>query len=521
MHGKLLKNLRRLFSTSLTLLLTLAFIDFTGTLNSDFYQRITALQFVPSLLKFLHLPSILAAGFLLATALTLLFGRIYCSWICPLGLLQDAIIFIRLRVSSKKIRFKYSKPINYIRYPILAFVIILGLVGVMQGLVLADPFSIFGRIANHLIMPIALAFNNGLAWLLAKFDVFGIKPYPYQGLDWAATAVTILYISIITILAIKKGRIYCNSYCPVGTLLGLFGRISWVQVYLDRNKCTHCGACAADCKAGCIDFNNRQVDTSRCVGCFNCLASCKDGGVIYGIGWKKNQELPVLSDNKRRSLLKGLFLLPGIFTLHAMAQTAKIVSNKGLQPDNRNHFSSPPGSKGIDRFNAICTACHLCLSACPTKVLQPSLLEYGLKGFMQPFMDYTSNFCNFECTVCGDVCPTGAITPLFSDQKKRTQIGKAHFIEKNCVVYTDGTACGACSEHCPTKAVNMVPYNKPGLTIPKVEESICVGCGACEYACPTMPFKAIFVEGNAIHIQAAKPKGSDKSLEEVPEEFPF
>lgn len=521
MSGHLLKNIRRSFSALMALLLTLAFVDFTGILNADYYHRVTALQFIPSLLKFLHLPALLAAGFLLVLVFTLLFGRIYCSWICPLGFLQDIFTHLAHRFASKKKRFTYLKALNYLRYPILGVVIVLAISGIMQALVVSDPFSIYGRIANHLLMPIAWGANNILAWVLGQFELFAVKPYPYQGFDAVATLVSLAFFVIIAWLAIKKGRIYCNSYCPVGTLLGLFSKLSIFKVYLDRTKCTHCGVCAADCKAGCIDYKNRIVDTSRCVSCFNCLTSCKDGGVKFGTGWKKNEQIEEVSDKKRRSLLKGLAVLPGLFSLHALAQTAKIISNKGLQPDNRSHFASPPGSVSIDRFNTICTACHLCLSACPTKVLQPSLLEYGLKGFMQPFMDYTANFCNFECTRCGDVCPTGAILPLFSDQKKITQIGRAHFIENNCVVYTDGTACGACSEHCPTKAVNMVPYTKPGLTIPKVEEAICVGCGACEYACPTMPFKAIYVDGNTIHLKAAKPKGSDKSLEEVPEEFPF
>jgi ferredoxin len=143
-----------------------------------------------------------------------------------------------------------------------------------------------------------------------------------------------------------------------------------------------------------------------------------------------------------------------------------------------------------------------------------------MQGLMQPYMDYHSGFCNFDCTLCSEICPAGAILPVDPEVKKLEQIGIAKFIEGNCVVYTDNTDCGACSEHCPTKAVDMVPY-KDGLTIPKVDETICIGCGACEYACPTRPYRAIYVEGNLVHKQAEKPVHEEIKIEDKGEDFPF
>ncbi len=137
---------------------------------------------------------------------------------------------------------------------------------------------------------------------------------------------------------------------------------------------------------------------------------------------------------------------------------------------------------------------------------------------MQPRMDFHSGFCNYDCTRCTDVCPTGAIMPLMPEAKRLTQIGKAVFIKDNCIVHTEKTACGACSEHCPTKACHMVPY-EGRLLIPEVKDEICIGCGACEYACPTRPYRAIFVDGNPLHEAASKPES--KELEAVPSDFPF
>lgn len=189
-----------------------------------------------------------------------------------------------------------------------------------------------------------------------------------------------------------------------------------------------------------------------------------------------------------------------------------------IKPDK--HFPvSPPGSLGIKHFTDRCTACHLCVAACPTGVLQPSFLEYGLAGVLQPHMDYSTKYCNFDCNRCAEVCPTGAILPLSVEDKKTTQLGKVNFIRENCIVENENTACGSCSEHCPTQAVTMVPF-KDNLTIPEINQEICVGCGACEYACPVQPHKAIYVDGNDVHQIAKKPEV--KELEKIEmEEFPF
>ena len=165
------------------------------------------------------------------------------------------------------------------------------------------------------------------------------------------------------------------------------------------------------------------------------------------------------------------------------------------------------------------------MSACPSRVLVPSLLEFGVSGLMQPRMNFHAGHCNHECTVCLSVCPSGAILPLDVETKKLTQLGVAKFIKENCVVYTDNTNCGACSEHCPTKAVHMVPYlNTPEkrLVIPEMNPDICVGCGGCEYACPTKPYKAIYVDGNPVHKRAQKPaeKVVDNKVD-YKEDFPF
>ena len=158
----------------------------------------------------------------------------------------------------------------------------------------------------------------------------------------------------------------------------------------------------------------------------------------------------------------------------------------------------PPGAGNFERFTKQCTSCHLCVAKCPVQVIKPSLLDYGLGGIMQPMMNFDRHYCNYDCTICSDVCPTDALLPLTREAKHHNQMGVVQLYLENCIVYTDDTSCGACSEHCPTQAVRMVPY-KPGLTMPEIHPEICVGCGGCEYICPALPWKAIFVEGIAEH----------------------
>ncbi|MGC9342202.1 MAG: 4Fe-4S dicluster domain-containing protein, partial [Bacteroidales bacterium] len=281
------------------------------------------------------------------------------------------------------------------------------------------------------------------------------------------------------------------------------------------------------CKAECISVKDMEVDHSRCVACFNCLMVCEDSAIDFTVG-NSHKSNPVLNETGtgRKSFifasLAGIFSLAGIKKLRASepGEEGPINKNPTTIPIEKNSYVSPPGSLSIDHFTSVCTACQLCVSQCPTGVLQPSFNEFGLSSIMQPQMDYNTNYCNYECVKCTDVCPTGAILPLGVEDKKILQLGKVQFIKENCVVYTENTACGSCSEHCPTQAVKMVPY-KGSLTIPETDNSICVGCGACEYACPVVPYKAIYVDGNAIHLAAEKPKQEKLEEPSMEEDFPF
>jgi ferredoxin len=518
--GKLKKI--RVYVTLLFFLITLIlFLDIIHILPANITPYILYFQFVPSAIKFFNQFSLLATGFIIVLIITLLFGRIYCSSVCPLGTLQD-IISRAVHFLNKKKYFQMINDFKLLKYSILTATIISLFSGNLILLNLLDPFSLAGKIFSNIFRLTVIPFNNLAALTLEQFNIYRIYPIELKALSWLAIVFSASVFLIIGIMSFSKGRLFCNTICPVGTCLGLLSRFSLYKISIDQNECHGCSLCETVCKAGCIDNQNKQIDFERCVSCFNCFTVCPSNGIVYQ-GSKKavpifiNQEV----DQDRRKFFNRLFI--GIVCLSEFlrAQVKIIPKTESTIPVIKKVYPSPPGSLSVEHYFSNCTACHLCIAACPSHVLQPSVLEHGFLNILQPFLDNSAAYCTFECIRCTEVCPTGAILPLTIEKKKKVQIGKTNFVKENCIVETEGTACGACSERCPTKAVIMVPY-KNNLRIPEVKNEYCVGCGACEYACPTIPYKAIYVEGNLLH-QIAKEAPKERFEQEInyKEEFPF
>lgn len=520
MKSSALRTSRIILAVFVFIIITLSFIDFRNLIPDKWFAFILYLQFVPSFLNFMNLPALATAGFIFVIGLTLLTGRLYCSVICPLGIYQDIVSRIGGKFRRKYRRFRYGKPFVILRYTILALALIVMLAGSVFLISLLDPYSIFGRTATYFFQPLVLLLNNLVAAITSFFDNYFIFKVDFIKIPLVVYILPALLLALVTWMSFTRGRLYCNTVCPVGTLLGLLSRVSLLRIKIDENHCTRCGLCAANCKASCIDFKNERVDLSRCVTCFNCISACPDNAISYG--FKRSGDLKERGepdDREKRNFIGAMLGLLAFAPRILKAQDAPVPKKESTVPENRTSPVCPPGGISIEHFNTYCTACSLCVSACPNKVIIPSFTEYGLSGIMQPRMDYHKGFCNFECIRCTEVCPTGALLPLALEAKKLTQIGKVNFIKENCIVETERTDCGACSEHCPTKAVQMVPYIG-NLVIPEVNNEICVGCGACEYACPTKPFKAIFVDGNPVHQDAKKPDEEELKVKEL-EEFPF
>ena len=490
MNSKIRKILAGIFLVGITLL----FLDFTGSIHA-WLGWMAKIQFLPAVLA-LNLGIVIAL-----VLLTLLMGRIYCSVICPLGVLQD--IFGWVGKKHRKNRYSYSKPLNAIRYVMLGLMVVTLVGGLGSVAALIAPYCAYGRIVSNLLAPVYLWGNNLLATWAESVD-----SYAFYSVDvWLKGGITLM-VAIVTlaalfVLAYKNGRTYCNTVCPVGTVLGFLSRFSYLKPVIDTSKCNGCGLCAKNCKASCIDSKNHAIDYSRCVVCLDCIDKCRQGAIKYVPRSKAQQAAPSgASANKgRRVFIATSAMVAGASAVKAqkLKMDGGFATIEDKKIPKRETPITPPGSLSAKNLAQHCTACQLCISVCPNQVLRPS---GGLDNFMQPETSYERGYCRPECTKCSEVCPTGAIKPITKEEKTAIQIGHAVWIADNCVVNTDGQKCGNCARHCPTGAIQMVPKDandKKSLQIPVVNTERCIGCGACENLCPSRPFSAIYVEGHEVH----------------------
>ena len=492
----MLRKIRTAVAIAVIAILTFGFIDFAGVLDNPLLQKI---QFGPALL------SLSIVTLICLIAATLLLGRLYCSVICPLGIFQDFFNWLSKKFDKKK-KYGFRSERPWLRWGVLAVLVIAWICGFTFLVGLVEPYSAYGRMADELFRPLYLLGNNLLA---AISEALG--NYSFFKVAISLKSITALVVAALTLLVIghisyHHGRTWCNTICPVGTLLGFFSRFSLLRIRIDKDRCNHCLACQRKCKAYCIDSANQQIDYSRCVDCFDCIDSCRQKAISFGLAPKKSQAEAV--DESKRQFLKSTLVLAA---LAPAALQAKVTGRKDTRVP-----MSPPGSVSHRNLLGHCTSCHLCVSKCPSHVLKPAGMEYGLGGIMQPVMKFDEGYCNYDCNLCSQVCPAGAIKPLTVEEKHKTQPGRVVFDINICVVNVNRTSCGACAEHCPVQAIHMVPF-QGGLTIPETTPDLCVGCGGCEFICPV---KAVHIEGNPVHMEAKAPE-QDAVIETQDFDFGF
>lgn len=500
----MLRKIRLTLAVLFFLTVTALFLNFTGTVHTWFGWT-AKMQFLPSLLA-LNLGVVA-----LLILLTLLVGRVYCSVICPLGVFQDVVSWINGRRKKKKYRFSYSPEVKWLRYGVLGLFIIALIAGVGSFVALLAPYSSYGRIATNFFAPIYRWGNNLLAYFAERADSYAFYETAAMMKSLPTFIIAAVTFLVLIVLAWRKGRIYCNTICSIGTVLGFFSRFSLFRPVLDAQKCKNCSLCSHRCKAACVDYKNHRIDYSRCVACMDCIEVCKHDALHLQCQLKKRKkqtaENPVQSvsieqiDAARRSFLTATTVLATTSVLKA--QEKKVDGGLAVIEDKQIPVRATPivpaGAWSARNFASHCTACQLCVSVCPNDVLRPST---NLAKLMQPEISYERGYCRPECTRCSDVCPAGAILPITVAEKSSTRIGHAVWVKKNCIPLTDGVECGNCARHCPSGAILMVLADADDINsikIPVVNAERCIGCGACENLCPSRPLSAIYVEGHGMH----------------------
>lgn len=488
-----LQKIRITLAVIFLIAITLLFLDFTGTAQT-WFGWMAKIQFLPALLA---LNAWVIIGLIV---LTILFGRVYCSVICPLGVMQD--IFGWMGKKAKKNRYSYSPAKNLLRYIMLGLIVLAFIFGVGSFVALFAPYSAYGRIAQSLFSPVWQLGNNALATWAENRESYAFYTVDTWVMNSVTFTVAIVTLVVLGFLAWQNGRTYCNTICPVGTILSFFSRFSLFRPIIDTTKCNSCGLCARNCKAACINSKAHQIDYSRCVACMDCIDKCNKGAISYALRTKHLEIKDAnQADNSRRQFLTAGAVIAATSVIKAQEKTVDgglaVIEDKKIP--KRSTPIVPPGAISLRNLTQHCTACQLCVANCPNGVLRPST---NLESLMQPESSYERGYCRPECTKCSEACPAGAIVKITPADKSSIQIGHAVWVKENCVPLTDGVECGNCARHCPVGAIQMISSdvnNPESLKIPVVNEEVCIGCGACENLCPARPFSAIYVEGHKVH----------------------
>lgn len=521
----MLKKIRVVLAILFWTAITLLFLDFTGTLR-HWLGWMAKIQFLPACLA-------LNFGVIIALILlTFIFGRIYCSVICPLGVMQDAISWIHGKTKKKnRFRFHFSKENKWLRYGVLAAFVALIVAGATSIAYIIAPYGAYGRMVENLATPIYKYINNVLAHISEHYESYAFYSKEVWLKSLPTFIISVVMLVTITVLAWTGGRSWCNNICPVGTVLGSISRFSIFAPKINDDKCVGCGLCGKQCKSSCIDTVHHKIDTSRCVDCFDCIGACNSGAITFGprnpfsacaatkqneeaanvVGEKKEDEV----DSGKRAFMLSTALIAGT----AISKAQEFGGDGGLAPleekkkPQRETPVVPPGAVSLKHMASKCIGCQLCVSQCPNNVLRPS---GSLMTLMQPEMSFERGYCRPECTRCSEVCPTGAILKITKEEKTAIHVG--HAVVDNWVCVTsNGEKCGNCARHCPVGAIRMVAneFDPEGPRVPFVDEERCIGCGACEHLCPVRPLSAIHVEGNRVHHDERK---DVQAIEENPQE---
>jgi polyferredoxin len=433
---------------------------------------------------------------LITIILTIIFGRVWCGWICPLGTTLDIFSFPRRRKSVFTIPDSWRK----IKYFLLFTILIAALFGNLT-LLLLDPITIFYRTFTISILPLLSTILTQIETALYQIPILAdpvssldelIRPLiiPYNLLVFRGTIwFTVVFASIICLNTITP-RFWCRYLCPLGAMLGWISKFSLFRRIVN-DECKNCGLCDKNCPTGTIDPNhNYSSDPSECIVCMECFKSCQQSTLRlsfpYHISARQNY------DPDRRLFLgaAGMAII-----------TAALFKTNLAASQRYSFYLLPPGST-MEDIQTRCLRCGACIRICPTGAIQTAVTEAGLQGFSTPVLIPRIGYCDYSCNACGMVCPVQAIPKISIEQKRLQVIGKAYINTDRCIAWSDHRDCIVCQEMCPLpqKAIELqgsIFQQTDGSTItiqtPYVFRERCIGCGICENKCPVKGTAAIQV----------------------------
>ena len=436
---------------------------------------------------------------ILVIVATIILGRVFCGWICPLGTLNNIFGALQKRRPSRA-------PLNlhWLKYGLLIFLLTSSLFS-LQLAGIFDPISLLIRSFSLAVFPsLSYATKAGFdtiynwnipvlvnvsEWIYAFFKKLWL---PFQQPFFFQSVFLGLLFAVILALNIWEKRFWCKYLCPLGALLGVLSRFAFLQRSASEG-CNACGACAFDCQGGAAPDQKEKWHNTECMACMNCDDACPQDAIRFEF-FKKTPSVPV-DLGKRRVLgmvLSGMAAVP-------LVRTTGINKQAGTA-DPR--VIRPPGSLDEKQFLNRCVKCGECMKVCITNGLQPTLLEAGLEGIWSPVLVPRIGYCEYRCTLCGQVCPTGAIKKLDLKEKEKVKIGLAMIDKGRCLPYAHATPCIVCQEVCPTpkKAiwlektqVRTAAGDVVNVDQPHVDLELCIGCGICETKCPVLGQPAIYV----------------------------
>jgi polyferredoxin len=402
------------------------------------------------------------------------FGRIYCSIICPLGFLQDFSIWL-----GKIFRIKHDweifriKRLKILRISILVITVLLFISGSAFATGLLEPFSIFSRF------------------------MFFLK-ISFQG-SVSGSVMPMMLIAVTTIAivlpAIKQGRFFCSWLCPVGTMLWGFSKLSLFKFRIDQTTCNQCNKCVASCKSGAISKQTKIIDQSVCVGCFNCLSVCNQQAVKITPERNGIKRVRIVAEKAGITNNRRKFLHQFSSALFVMSIPLSIISSnewQGIQSGKVQLLPVfPPGAMNLKRFKNKCTGCMLCAQRCPSKIIIPSIGSFDGTPIL-PVLNFKDNYCLEECVACSQVCPTGALREIRVEEKSTTKMASLKLDLATCQIVAEGLECAICAEICPLQAIEMKKIPDQKYPIPVVIQNLCNGCGKCQFRCPVKQSEYIF-----------------------------